>query len=101
MRLRGTPLNTSVQAERQGPSMTTRSPDCLTLAKKSRYWPTEPPPLDRMRTSPSTGPAHPKERANATASAFANGRQAGTDGKPSEEVSFIPCLHRSEEHTSE
>ena len=26
--------------------MTTRSPDCLTLAKKSRYWPTDPPPLE-------------------------------------------------------
>ena len=33
MRLLGMVLNTSVQAERQGPSMITRSPDCRTRAK--------------------------------------------------------------------
>src|SRR4029453_4925426 len=72
--------------------MTTRSPDCLTLAKKSRYWPTDPPPLDRMRTSANTGPAHPRERAKAIANAFASDRRAG--GKQFKEISFIPCLHR-------
>jgi hypothetical protein len=33
MRLRGMVLSTSVQADRQGPSMMTRSPDCLTFEK--------------------------------------------------------------------
>jgi hypothetical protein len=33
MRLLGMVLNTSVQAERQGPSMITRSQDCRTRAK--------------------------------------------------------------------
>ena len=36
MRLRGIVLNTSVQADRQGPSMTTRWPDCRTRAKAAR-----------------------------------------------------------------
>ena len=36
MRLRGSDISTSVQAERQGPSMTTRSPDARTVSNSSQ-----------------------------------------------------------------
>src|SRR5215475_13111668 len=55
MRSLGIMLSTSVQADRQGPSMTTRSPDARTSSNRSRNGPTWPPGLDRMRTSASTG----------------------------------------------
>src|SRR5262245_4980864 len=51
MRSCGTVLSTSVQAERQGPSMTTRWPDWRTIANSCRYEPTSPPGLDTMRRS--------------------------------------------------
>ena len=47
----GTTLSTSVQADRQGPSITTRSPDARTLSNRSMNGPTCPPGLPRMRTS--------------------------------------------------
>src|SRR5579864_7241562 len=55
MRLAGTMLSTSVQAERQGPSMTTRSPESRTRSNRSRKGPTCPPGLARMRTSAWAG----------------------------------------------
>src|SRR5690242_715030 len=51
MRSCGTTLNTSVQADMQGPSMITRSPEAFTLSNRSRNGPTCPPGLSRMRTS--------------------------------------------------
>src|SRR5262245_52624627 len=51
----GIVLSTSVQADRQGPSMITRSPDCRTRAKTSRKLLTSPPGLDRIRKSARTG----------------------------------------------
>src|SRR5581483_11706522 len=51
MRSRGTMLSTSVQADRQGPSMTTRSPELRTFSKRSMNGPTCPPGLARIRTS--------------------------------------------------
>ena len=45
IRWRGSDISTSVQAERQGPSMTTRSPDARTGSKSSRNGPTCPPGL--------------------------------------------------------
>ncbi len=50
-------LSTSVQADRQGPSITTRSPEARTRSNKSRNGPTWPPGLARMRTSPHAGAA--------------------------------------------
>src|SRR5262245_13036726 len=55
MRSGGTALSTSVQAEKQGPSMTTRSPDCRRVAKSFRYSVTSPPELAMIRTSPAAG----------------------------------------------
>src|SRR5262249_9284380 len=55
MRLFGIVLNSSVQAERHGPSMTTRSPLARTAANSRRYSLTSPPGLDRIRTSPNAG----------------------------------------------
>src|SRR3974390_1494907 len=57
MRLFGTMLKTSVQADRQGPSMTTRSPESRTSSNRSRNGPTSPPGLERMRTSARSGVA--------------------------------------------
>src|SRR5215469_11288503 len=51
MRSLGTMLSTSVQADRHGPSITTRSPDSRTFSNRSRNGPTSPPGLSRMRTS--------------------------------------------------
>jgi hypothetical protein len=56
IRLRGIALSTRVQAERQGPSMTTRSPDLRSCKKKFKYDSTVPPALDRIRTSAKAGP---------------------------------------------
>src|ERR1700748_3230534 len=47
----GTMLSTSVQADRHGPSMTTRSPEFFTFSKRSMNGPTWPPGLARIRTS--------------------------------------------------
>src|SRR4051812_45472841 len=57
MRSFGTVDSTSVQADRHGPSMTTRSPDARTRANKSRNGATSPPGLARMRTSADAGDA--------------------------------------------
>src|SRR6202051_4776187 len=51
MRLLGTTLSTNVQADRHGPSITTRSPEARTSSNISRNGPTCPPGLARMRTS--------------------------------------------------
>ena len=51
IRLRGTILSTSVQAESQGPSMITFLPDFRTCVKKSTYDAATPPELDSIRTS--------------------------------------------------
>src|SRR5690349_5828753 len=51
----GTMLSTSVQAERQGPSITTRSPVARTLSNRSRNGPTCPPGLEMMRISATAG----------------------------------------------
>src|SRR5215475_12379830 len=51
MRSLGTMLSTSVQAERHGPSITTRSPELRTFSNRSMNGPTWPPGLARMRTS--------------------------------------------------
>src|ERR1700733_13804861 len=55
MRSLGTTLSTSVQADRHGPSITTRSPDARTSSNISRNGPTCPPGLARMRTSACAG----------------------------------------------
>ena len=55
MRSFGIVLNSNVQAERHGPSMTTRSPVARTVSNSRRYWPTSPPGLERMRTSAKAG----------------------------------------------
>src|SRR5262249_6095572 len=55
MRSPGTMLRTSVQADRQGPSITTRSPVSRTLSNRSRNGPTCPPGLARMRISARAG----------------------------------------------
>src|SRR3954454_25007370 len=57
MRLFGTVESTSVHADRQGPSITTRSPEARTCANRSRNGPTSPPGLARMRTSAEAGEA--------------------------------------------
>src|SRR3954464_15151810 len=49
---------TSVQADRHGPSITTRSPDARTCANRSRNGPTSPPGLARMRSSADAGDAN-------------------------------------------
>src|SRR5580704_18000750 len=51
MRSFGTMLRTSVQADRHGPSITTRSQEARTSSNRSRKSPTFPPGLERMRTS--------------------------------------------------
>src|SRR5690349_13366796 len=51
MRSLGTMLSTSVQADRHGPSITTRSPELRTFSNISMNGPTWPPGLARMRTS--------------------------------------------------
>src|ERR1700742_2489282 len=51
MRSLGTMLSTSVQADRHGPSITTRSPELRTFSNRSMNGPTWPPGLARMRTS--------------------------------------------------
>ena len=51
----GTMLSTSVQADRHGPSITTRSPEARTSSNMSRNGPTCPPGLARMRTSALAG----------------------------------------------
>jgi hypothetical protein len=63
IRLRGTVLSTRVQAERQGPSMTTLWPDFRTCAKKFKYDPATPPALDRIRTSAKAGPMTTSDKA--------------------------------------
>src|SRR6478735_6741090 len=55
MRSFGTTLNTRVQADRHGPSITTISPEARTRSNRSRNGPTCPPGLDRIRTSARTG----------------------------------------------
>src|SRR5690242_5918736 len=55
MRLFGIVLSSNVQAERHGPSMTTRSPVARTAANSRKYWVTSPPWLERMRTSAKAG----------------------------------------------
>src|SRR4030088_2126236 len=55
MRLFGTMLNTSVQADRHGPSITTRSPEARTRSNSWRNGATGPPGLARMRTSAFAG----------------------------------------------
>src|SRR5579863_2067075 len=57
MRSLGTMLSTSVQAERHGPSITTRLPDSRTRSNRSRNGPTFPPGLPRMRISVRAGAA--------------------------------------------
>ena len=56
MRLLGMVLSTSVQAERHGPSMTTRSPVARTSSNRSRNSPICPPGLPLMRTSAAADP---------------------------------------------
>src|ERR1051326_5179221 len=56
MRSLGIVLSSSVQAERHGPSITTRSPLARTAANSLRYPVTSPPGLDRMRAAAETGP---------------------------------------------
>src|SRR5246500_1662576 len=51
MRSLGTMLSTSVQADRHGPSTTTRSPELRTFSNRSMNGPTWPPGLARIRTS--------------------------------------------------
>src|ERR1700730_17188448 len=51
MRSSGTMLRTSVQADRHGPSITTRSPEARTCSNRWRKSPTFPPGLERTRTS--------------------------------------------------
>ena len=58
MRLIGTTLNTNVQADKHGPSITTRSPDSRRRPNISRNGPTSPPGLPRMRTSSATAVPH-------------------------------------------
>src|SRR5712692_8712982 len=55
MRLLGTMLSTSVQADRHGPSITTRSPEARTRSNRSRNGATSPPGLARIRTSACAG----------------------------------------------
>src|SRR2546430_12817614 len=55
MRSAGTIISTSVQADRQGPSITTRSPEAFTRSNSAINGPTCPPGLARMRTSARTG----------------------------------------------
>src|SRR5882757_8719671 len=55
MRSLGTMVSTSVQADRQGPSITTRSPEARTRSNRSRNGPTCPPGLARMRISDCAG----------------------------------------------
>src|SRR3979490_480593 len=62
MRSFGTADSTSVQADRHGPSITTRSPDARTRANRSRNGPTSPPGLARMRTSAEAGEANADSR---------------------------------------
>src|SRR5712672_1161051 len=51
----GTMVSPSVQADRHGPSMTTRSPEARTRSNRSRNGPTCPPGLARMRISACAG----------------------------------------------
>src|SRR5262245_51574745 len=62
MRLAGTALSTSVQADMQGPSITTRSPLCRSAANSFRYSMTSPPELDTMRTSAAAGVRQIRDR---------------------------------------
>jgi hypothetical protein len=55
IRWRGIVLNTSVQAEKQGPSMTTRSLDCRSSENSRKYCRTSPPELDTILTSAKVG----------------------------------------------
>src|SRR3954447_5541345 len=55
MRSLGTMLSTSVQADRHGPSITTRSPEARTRSNSWRNGVTGPPGLARMRTSACAG----------------------------------------------
>src|SRR5437899_4821638 len=55
MRSAGTIISTSVQADKQGPSITTRSPEAFTRSNRAINGPTCPPGLARMRTSARTG----------------------------------------------
>src|SRR5262245_37690206 len=55
MRSAGTALNTSVQAEKQGPSMNKRSPDCSRVGKSLMYFVPSPSELGMIRTSPAAG----------------------------------------------
>ena len=55
VRLRGTTSSTRVQAEKQGPSMTTRSPDSRSNSKYFKKDVASPPGLASIRTSASAG----------------------------------------------
>src|SRR5262245_10417530 len=55
-------LSTSVQADRQGPSIITRWPDWRTAANSRRYDPTSPPALDTMRKSAHAGSSDTRNR---------------------------------------
>jgi hypothetical protein len=56
MRFRGIVLSTRVQAEKHGPSIATRCPDCFSCEKNCKYPPTLPPELERIRTSADADP---------------------------------------------
>src|SRR5215467_3214828 len=66
MRSAGTMLSTSVQADRQGPSITTRSPELRTCSNRSMNGPTWPPGLARMRTSARASMVAKNHRATAS-----------------------------------
>src|SRR5262249_28108783 len=61
----GIVLSTSVQADRQGPSMITRSPDWRTAANSRRYEPASPPALDTMRNSARAAASDTRSRTRA------------------------------------
>src|ERR1051325_6202758 len=65
MRSFGTVDSPKVQADRHGPSITTRSPEARTRANRSRNGPTSPPGLARMRTSAAAGAAKTTIESNA------------------------------------
>src|SRR3954451_7469084 len=71
-------LTTSVHAERQGPSITTRSPDWRTRSNSSRNGPTAPPGLARMRISARAGRIAANSAAVATTSLMTAIRMRGS-----------------------
>jgi hypothetical protein len=52
-----------VQAERQAPSITTRSPDFRSCKKKLKYDVATPPAFDEIRTSAKAGPMTTNDKA--------------------------------------